>query len=198
MISAEYQELLKVLKLRFDNNKYRHKSIDWIKVQERLEKDINKLRSLNEMEITGGEPDVIEFDKGTGEYIFCDCSMETPIGRRNICYDREGLESRKSFKPKDNAIDMASRMGIKLLSEERYRKLQELGDFDTKSSSWIKTPAAVRKLGGALFADFRCRLSLSYSKRCRLHFTERQPRIYHTRLDCRQPCLYVPDSEPQR
>lgn len=155
MISAEYQELLKVLKLRFDNNKYRHKGIEWIKVQERLEKDINKLRSLNEMEITGGEPDVIEFDKGTGEYIFCDCSMETPIGRRNICYDREGLESRKSFKPKDNALDMASRMGIELLSEELYRKLQELGDFDNKTSSWIKTPNDIRKLGGALFGDKR-------------------------------------------
>lgn len=156
----EREALFKTLKIRFEKNMKRHKEIDWNKVQEKLNADSKnnmnaKLLSLSEMEKTGGEPDVIGFDKKTGEYIFIDCSAESPNGRRSVCYDREGLDSRKEFKPKNNAIDMAASMGIELLTEEQYRELQKLGNFDTKTSSWLKTPAEIRKLGGAIFADFR-------------------------------------------
>ncbi len=149
------EELLRALKARFEKNINRHKGLEWAKVQAKLEANTEKLRSLNEMERTGGEPDVVGHDKKTGEYIFYDCSAETPKGRRSVCYDREALESRKEHKPDHNAIDMAAAMGIELLTEEQYRGLQKLGDFDTKTSSWVKTPADIRKLGGALFCDRR-------------------------------------------
>jgi hypothetical protein len=149
------EEILKALRGRFENNMNRHKGLEWAKVQAKLEATAEKLWSLSEMERTGGEPDVVGHDKKTGDYIFCDCSEESPKGRRSLCYDREALESRKEHKPKDNAMDMASAMGIELLSEEQYRELQKLGDFDTKTSSWVKTPSAIRKLGGALFCDRR-------------------------------------------
>ena len=149
------EELLEVLKARFENNMNRHKGLEWAKIQARLEANSEKMWSLNEMERTGGEPDVVGYDKKTDEYIFYDCSAESPKGRRNVCYDSQGLESRKAFKPENNAIDMAADMGIELLTEEQYRKLQELGNFDTKTSSWVKTPSDIRKLGGALFADRR-------------------------------------------
>ena len=149
------EELLRALKARFEKNMNRHKVFEWAKVQAKLEANTEKLWSLNEMERTGGEPDVVSFDKKMGEYIFYDCSAESPKGRRKVCYDREGLEARKSNKPKNNTIDMAAAMGIELLTEEQYRKLQKLGNFDTKTSSWVKTPADIRKLGGALFCDRR-------------------------------------------
>ncbi len=153
----EGEELLKTLKARFEKNMKRHKGIEWAKVLAKLNLQAGdeKLWSLNEMEKTGGEPDVVGYDKKTGEYIFYDCSAESPAGRRSICYDREGLNSRKEHKPQNNAIDMAADMGIELLTEEQYRALQKLGKFDTKTSSWLKTPADIRKLGGAIFADFR-------------------------------------------
>jgi hypothetical protein len=149
------EELIGVLKARFKKNMNRHKSLEWAKVQAKLEANTEKLWSLNEMERTGGEPDVVGHDKKTGEYIFYDCSEESPKGRRSVCYDREALESRKEHKPEDTAIDMAASMGIELLMEEQYRDLQKLGDFDTKTSSWVKTPPDIRKLGGALFCDRR-------------------------------------------
>lgn len=149
------EELLRVLKVRFEKNMTRHKGLDWAKVQAKLESDSEKLWTLNEMENTGGEPDVAGYDKKTDEYTFYDCSPESPKGRRNICYDREALESRKEFKPKDTAMDVADNMGIEILTEEQYRELQNLGDFDTKTSSWLKTPSEIRKLGGAIFADRR-------------------------------------------
>ncbi len=149
------EELLKVLKARFEKNMNRHKGLEWAKVQAKLEASTEKLWSLNEMEITGGEPDVVGQNKKTGEYIFYDCSAESPKGRRNVCYDREALESRKEHKPEDNAIDMAATMGIEILTEEQYRELQKLGNFDTKTSSWLKTPSEIRKHGGAIFADRR-------------------------------------------
>jgi hypothetical protein len=148
-------ELLRTLKARFEKNMNRHKGFKWAKVHAMLEVHAEKLWSLNEMERTGGEPDVVGHDKGTGEYIFYDCSAESPKGRRSVCYDREGQESRKEHKPENNAIDMAVAMGIELLAEEQYRELQKLGNFDTKTSSWVKTPSNIRKLGGALFADRR-------------------------------------------
>ena len=151
----ERDDLLKVLKARFEKNMKRHKGLEWAKVQARLDANPEKLWSLNEMENTGGEPDVVGHDKKTGEYIFYDCSAESPKGRRSVCYDREALESRKEHKPENSALDMATAMGIELLSEEQYRELQKLGTFDTKTSSWIVTPADIRKLGGAIFADFR-------------------------------------------
>ena len=151
----QHEELLKTLKTRFEKNMNRHKGIDWSKVQAKLEANPKKLWSLNEMERTGGEPDVVGHDKKSGEYIFYDCSAESPKGRRSVCYDREALEARKEHKPKDNAIDMAAAMGVELLTEEQYRELQQLGEFDTKTSSWIQTPADIRKLGGALFCDRR-------------------------------------------
>jgi Protein of unknown function (DUF4256) len=149
------EELLKALKARFEKNRNRHKGLDWAKVQSRLEANAEKLWSLNEMENTGGEPDVISFDKKTGEYIFYDCSAESPKGRRSLCYDREALDARKEHKPANCITDLAASMGVDILTEEQYRELQQLGNFDTKTSSWIKTPAAIRKLGGALFADYR-------------------------------------------
>jgi hypothetical protein len=149
------EELLRVLKARFEKNMKRHKGLAWAKVQAKLEANTEKLWSLNEMERTGGEPDVVGHDQKPGEYIFCDCSAESPKGRRNVCYDREALDSRKEHKPDDNAIDMAAAMGIELLTQEQYRKLQKLGNFDTKTSSWVKTPFDIRKLGGALFCDRR-------------------------------------------
>jgi hypothetical protein len=149
------EELLRTLQARFEENPHRHRALEWAKVQARLEAHAAKLWSLNEMEKTGGEPDVVGHDQKTGEYIFCDCSPETPPGRRSVCYDREGLDSRKEHKPKNNAIDMAASMGIELLTEEQYRELQKLGDFDTKTSSWLKAPADMRKLGGGLFGDRR-------------------------------------------
>ena len=155
-LSAEQREaLLRTLKVRFEKNSHRHKGLEWLKVQARLESNSEKLWSLHEMERTGGEPDVVDYDPQTGEFIFCDCSPESPAGRRSICYDREGLESRKEHKPKNSAAEMAAAMGIELLTEADYRRLQELGNFDMKTSSWLKTPAAIRDLGGALFGDFR-------------------------------------------
>jgi hypothetical protein len=151
----EREELLKALKARFEKNMTRHKGLEWAKVQAKLEANPKKLWSLGEMEKTGGEPDVVGHDKKTGEYIFFDCSPESPKGRRSVCYDREALESRKEHKPKDSAIEMAAAMGIELLTEDEYRELQKLGDFDTKTSSWVKTPLDIRKLGGALFCDRR-------------------------------------------
>lgn len=149
------EELLRTLKARFEKNLNRHKSVEWAKVQARLKANPEKLWSLSEMERTGGEPDVVGFDKEAGEYIFYDCSAESPKGRRSVCYDREAQESRKENRPKNNAVDMAAAMGIELLWEEEYRELQKLGNFDAKTSSWIKTPSDIRKLGGAIFADFR-------------------------------------------
>lgn len=143
------------LKKRFEQNMHRHKGLDWAKVQAKLENNPDKCWSLHEMERTGGEPDVVGFDHNTNEFLFYDCSAESPKGRRSICYDRQGQESRKEHKPANNALDMAAAMGIALLSEEEYRALQQLGEFDAKTSSWIKTPAEIRKLGGALFADYR-------------------------------------------
>jgi len=149
------KELLGALKARFEKNMNRHKGLEWAKVQTKLEANTAKLWSLNEMDRTGGEPDVVDHDKKTGEYIFCDCSAETPKGRRNVCYDRDAQEARKEFKPENSAMDVAAAMGIELLTEEQYRELQKLGNFDTKTSSWVKTPSDIRKLGGALFADRR-------------------------------------------
>lgn len=154
--SAEQREaLLSVLRARFEKNMNRHEGLAWAEVQARLEAQPEKLWSLSEMERTGGEPDVVGHDRETGEYIFYDCSAESPKGRRSVCYDREGQEARKEHKPENNAIDLAAAMGIELLTEEQYRGLQQLGDFDTKTSSWVKTPSEIRKLGGALFADRR-------------------------------------------
>ena len=149
------EERLRALKDRFEKHMNRHKSLEWAKVRAKLEVNAEKLWSLNEMERTGGEPDVVGHDKKTGEYIFYDCSAESPKGRRSVCYDRKALESRKEHKPQNNAVDMAAAMGIELLTEEQYRELQKLGDFDTKTSSWVHTPSEIRKLGGALFCDRR-------------------------------------------
>jgi len=149
------EELLKTLKTRFEKNMNRHKGIEWTKVEAKLAAITEKLWSLNEMEKTGGEPDVVEYDQKKNEYIFYDCSAESPKDRRSLCYDREALESRKEHKPKNNAVDTAEAMGVELLTEEQYRELQKLGEFDTKTSSWVKTPSNIRKLGGAIFCDFR-------------------------------------------
>jgi hypothetical protein len=155
MKAKQREELLSALKVRFERNMNRHEGLEWDEVQAKLEANAEKLWSLSEMERTGGEPDVVGRDKKTGEYIFYDCSAESPKGRRSICYDREGLESRKEHQPENSAIDMAAAMGIELLTEEQYRELQKLGNFDTKTSSWVKTPADIRELGGALFCDRR-------------------------------------------
>ncbi|MGI8386645.1 DUF4256 domain-containing protein [Robertmurraya sp. P23] len=155
-LSLEQREdLLKVLKARFEKNINRHEGLEWYKIQAKLEVNTEKLWSLNEMERTGGEPDVVGYDKEKDEYIFYDCSAESPKGRRSVCYDLEALESRKNHKPENNASDMASAMGIELLTEEQYRELQKLGNFDLKTSSWVQTPSAIRELGGALFCDCR-------------------------------------------
>ena len=153
--APESEELLKILKDRFEKNTNRHQGLEWNKVLAKLEANPEKLWSLNEMEQTGGEPDVVNYDKNTDEYTFYDCSAESPKGRRSLCYDRQALDARKENKPKNSVLDLATTMGITLLSEEQYRELQQLGNFDTKTSSWIETPADIRKLGGAIFADFR-------------------------------------------
>src|SRR5262245_49010972 len=155
MKAKQREELLGAFKSRFDKNMNRHKSLEWAKVQAKLEANTEKLRSLNEMETTGGEPDVVGYDEKTGEYIFYDCSAESPKGRRSLCYDREALDSRKEFKPKDTAMDVAAAIGIEILTEQQYRELQRLGNFDTKTSSWLRTPSEIRTLGGAIFADRR-------------------------------------------
>ncbi|HDR7793676.1 TPA: DUF4256 domain-containing protein [Bacillus luti] len=149
------EELLKVLQARFEKNMNRHEDLEWAKVEVKLNANPEKLWSLNEMEVTGGEPDVVGYDKEKDEYIFCDCSKESPKGRRSLCYDLEALEARKKHKPENNVIDVATAMGIELLTEEQYRELQKLGDFDMKSSSWVQTPSDIRELGGALFCDYR-------------------------------------------
>ncbi len=155
LVSKQHEELLNTLEDRFAKNMDRHKDLEWTKIKTKLETNSEKLWSLNEMERTGGEPDVVAYDQKTDEYIFYDCSAESPKGRRSVCYDQEALESRKEHKPKDNALDMSTSMGIEILTEEQYRELQKFGKFDTKTSSWIKTPSDIRKLGGAIFADFR-------------------------------------------
>jgi len=155
MKANQAEELMRTMKVRFEQNMNRHKGLEWAKVKVKLEANPEKLWSLNEMERTGGEPDVIRYDKKTDEYIFYDCSAESPQERRNICYDREALESRKENKPKDTALDMAAAMGIEILTEEQYRELQKLGNFDTKTSSWLETHSEIRKLGGAIFGDRR-------------------------------------------
>ena len=153
--AKQRDDLLNILKARFDKNMNRHKGLEWAKVRAKLEANSEKLWSLNEMERTGGEPDVVGHDKKTSQYLFCDCSAESPQGRRSLCYDREALEARKEHKPQNSAIDMAVSIGVELLTEEQYRELQKLGNFDSKTSSWVKTPLAVRKLGGAIFCDRR-------------------------------------------
>jgi uncharacterized protein DUF4256 len=155
MKAKQREELLRALKVRFERNMNRHKGLEWAKVHAKLEANTEKLWSLNEMERTGGEPDIVGYDKKTGEYIFYDCSAESPKGRRSVCYDREALKARKEFKPKDSAMNMAAAMDIEILTEEQYRELQKLGNFDTKTSSWLKTPSEIRKLGGSIFADRR-------------------------------------------
>lgn len=167
------EELLSKLKDRFENNMDRHKGIDWADVQAKLEVSHKKLWSLHEMERTGGEPDVVGHDQQTGEYVFYDCSAESPKGRRSVCYDREGLESRKKHKPDNNAVDMAANMGIELLTEEQYRELQQLGEFDRKTSSWIQTPSAIRKHGGALFCDRRYDHVFTYHNGAQSYYASR-------------------------
>jgi len=170
---AQLEELLSGLKSRFEKSMNRHKGLEWAKVQAKLEAIPEKLWSLNEMEKTGGEPDVVGYDKKTGEYIFYDCSAESPKGRRSLCYDRKALESRKEHKPENNAIDMATAMGIEILTEEQYRELQKLGNFDTKTSSWVKTPSDIRKLGGALFCDRRYNTVFSYHNGAESYYAAR-------------------------
>jgi len=155
LLGGQREEVIRTLKTRFDKNMGRHESLEWANVQARLEANPEKLWSLDQMERTGGEPDVVGHDQKSGEYVVYDCSAESPNGRRSLCYDREALELRKEHKPKDNAVDMAAAMGIELLTEEQYREFQKLGDFDTKTSSWVKTPSEFRKRGGALFCDRR-------------------------------------------
>lgn len=155
LLPKQHEELLKTLKSRFEKNMHRHKGIEWTKVQAKLEDNYEKLWSLNEMERTGGEPDIVEYDNKADEFIFYDCSPESPKGRRSVCYDQEALESRKKYKPENNAIDMTLNMGIELLTEKQYRKLQNIGDFDMKTSSWVETPSNIRDLGGAIFCDYR-------------------------------------------
>src|SRR5215831_11733103 len=167
------EELLRALKARFEETNNRHRALEWAKVQAKLEANAEKLWSLNEMERTGGEPDVVGHDKKTGEYIFYDCSAESPNGHRSVCYDREALESRKEHKPKDSAMDMAAAMGIDILTEEQYRELQKLGEFDMKTSSWVKTPPDIRKLGGALFCDHRYDTVFLYHNGAESYYTAR-------------------------
>ena len=167
------EELLKTLKTRFEKNMNRHKGIEWSKAQARLEANPGKLWSLDKMEETGGEPDVVGFDAKSGEYIFFDCSAESPKGRRSLCYDHEALEARKEHKPADSAINMAADMGIEILTEEQYRELQQLGKFDTKTSSWVKTPAAIRKHGGAIFCDRRYEHVFTYHNGAESYYAAR-------------------------
>ena len=171
--SEQQKELFSSLKARFEKNMNRHKGIEWAKVQAKLEANPEKFWSLNEMERTGGEPDVADYDKKTGEYIFYDCSAESPKDRRSLCYDHEALNSRKEAKPKDSAVNMAAAMGIELLSEEQYRELQQLGEFDTKTSSWVITPPAIRKLGGALFCDRRYNHVFTYHNGAESYYAAR-------------------------
>ena len=178
------EELLEILKARFEKNMNRHKELEWSKVQAKLEANTEKLWSLNEMEITGGEPDVVGHDKKSGEYIFYDCSIESPKGRRSVCYDLEALESRKKHKPENNALDMASDMGIELLTEEQYRELQELGKFDMKTSSWVQTPANIRKLGGAIFCDWRYDTVFVYHNGAESYYAARGFRGSGIRFHC--------------
>jgi hypothetical protein len=173
-LSSEQREgLLRTLKARFEKNTNRHKGLEWAKVQAKLEASPEKLGSLQEMEKTGGEPDVVGQDKKTGEYIFYDCSAESPAGRRSVCYDREALDGRKEHKPASSAMDMAASMGIELLTEEQYRDLQKLGQFDAKTSSWVKTPADIRKLGGAIFCDFRYGTAFVYHNGAESYYAAR-------------------------
>jgi hypothetical protein len=167
------EELLRALKARFEKNMNRHKGLEWAKVQAKLEANTEKLWSLKEMETTGGEPDVVAHDKKTGEYTFYDCSAESPKGRRSFCYDRKALESRKEHKPENNAIDLAAAMGIELLSEEQYRDLQKLGEFDLKTSSWVKTPAEIRTRGGAIFCDRRYDTVFTYHNGAESYYAAR-------------------------
>ena len=167
------EELLKVLRVRFEKNMSRHEGLDWDKIQAKLEANPEKLASLDEMERTEGEPDVVGYDKKTDEYIFYDCAAESPKGRRSICYDHEALEKRKENKPKDSAVNMAAEMGIEILNEEEYKELQKLGKFDAKTSSWIKTPSDVRKLGGAIFSDFRYNTVFVYHNGADSYYAER-------------------------
>ena len=167
------EELLRALKARFEKNMNRHKGLEWAKVQAKLESNTEKLWSLNEMERTGGEPDVVGQDKKTGKYIFYDCSAESPKGRRSVCYDHEALEARKEHKPKDNAVDMAAAMGIELLTEEQYRELQKSGNYDTKTSSWVNTPSDIRKLGGAIFCDRRYNTVFMYHNGAESYYAAR-------------------------
>src|SRR5216683_566427 len=167
------EELLRALKARFEKNMNRHKGLEWAKVQARLEASAEKLWSLNEMERTGGDTDVVGHDKKTGEYIFFDCSPQSPEGRTSLCYDREALDSRKKFKPKNSAMDLAAAMGVELLTEEQYRELQKLGEFDTKTSSWVKTPSKIRDLGGALFCDRRFDTVFTYHNGAESYYAAR-------------------------
>ncbi len=173
LMPQQREELLTALKARFEENMHRHKELDWSKIQDRLEANSEKLWLLNKMEQTGGEPDVVGYDKSTDEFIFYDCSTESPNGRRSICYDNEALQSRKENKPKNSAADMAAEMGIELLTEEQYRELQKLGCFDTKTSSWIKTPEDIRNLGGALFCDRRYNTVFTYHNGAESYYAAR-------------------------
>jgi hypothetical protein len=173
MNAKQRDELINTLKTRFEKNMPRHKGIDWEKVQAKLEANPNKLKALNEMEKTGGEPDVVGFDKKSNEFIFVDCAEESPKGRRSTCYDKAALDSRKEHKPENNAVDMAKAIGIEMLTEEEYRELQKLGEFDLKTSSWIKTPAEIRKLDGALFCDRRYNHVFTYHNGAQSYYAAR-------------------------
>lgn len=173
LLPEQREELLQTLKVRFEKNMNRHQGLEWANIQAKLEAHAEKLWSLHEMERTGGEPDVVDHDNQTGEYIFYDCSAESPKGRRSICYDREALESRKEHKPQNNAVEMAATMGIELLTEEQYRELQKLGAFDLKTSSWVKTPASIRKLGGAIFCDRRYNTVFVYHNGAESYYASR-------------------------